>query len=44
VSENDQKLIHGDSVRLSKNNQLIAIGKFDSEQHKIHPEVVIGPS
>jgi len=43
LKDNDLQLTNGDPVRLSRNNQLIAVGKFDSEQSTIHPEVVLGP-
>jgi tRNA U55 pseudouridine synthase TruB len=42
LKDNDLQLTDGDPVRLSRNNQLIAVGKFDSEQSTIHPEVVLG--
>ena len=41
VSEKDRQLNHGDSIRLSRNNELIAVGKFDSERMVIHPSVVL---
>lgn len=33
-------LSDGDQVRLSRNNQLLAVGKFDSARDAIHPSVV----
>lgn len=42
LSENEQQLSHGDSIRLSRSNELIAVGKFDSERMVIHPSVVFG--
>lgn len=42
MSENDQQLSHGDSIRLSRSNELIAVGKFDAERMVIHPSVVFG--
>jgi tRNA pseudouridine55 synthase len=42
LKDNDLQLTNGDPVRLTRNNQLIAVGKFDSEQSTIHPEVVLG--
>jgi hypothetical protein len=33
-------LIDGDPVRLSKDNQLVAIGKYNAEQRTIHPAIV----
>lgn len=41
LSENDQQLSHGDSIRLSRSNELIAVGKFDAERRTIHPSVVL---
>ena len=40
INDNDLSLSDGDPVRLSKNNQLIAIGKYNAEQRAIHPTVV----
>jgi len=37
----DEQLTDGDPVRLSKDNQLIAVGKFDAQQRTIHPSVVL---
>ena len=42
LSENEQQLSHGDSIRLSRSNELIAVGQFDSERMVIHPLVVFG--
>jgi tRNA pseudouridine55 synthase len=42
LNDNDLTLNDGDPVRLSKDNQLIALGKFDAEQVTIHPDVVLG--
>ncbi len=44
LTDNDQQLSDGDPIRLSKNNQLIAVGKYKGEQRNIHPEVVLRPS
>ena len=41
LKDNDQKLSGGDPVRLSQNNHLVAVGKFDSSRGAIHPEVVL---
>jgi tRNA pseudouridine55 synthase len=41
VTGNDQQLSNGEPIRLSRNNQLIAVGKFDSERAAIHPAVVL---
>jgi tRNA pseudouridine55 synthase len=43
VNDSDPQLRDKDPVRLSRNNQLIAIGKYHAEQRTIHPEVVLGP-
>jgi tRNA U55 pseudouridine synthase TruB len=40
--DHDVTLSDGDPVRLSKDNQLIAVGKIDVERRTIHPEVVLG--
>jgi tRNA pseudouridine55 synthase len=42
LNDNDLRLSDGDAVRLSKDNQLIAVGKFDTQQVTIHPDVVLG--
>jgi tRNA pseudouridine55 synthase len=42
MNDNDQTLSDEDPVRLSRNNQLIAVGKYNAEQRTIHPEVVFG--
>ncbi|HYV24741.1 MAG TPA: tRNA pseudouridine(55) synthase TruB [Pyrinomonadaceae bacterium] len=34
-------LTDGDAIRLSLNNELIAVGRFDASQSVIHPEVVL---
>jgi len=44
LNDNDWSLSEGDPVRLSKDNQLIAIGKFDSERRAIHPGIVLATS
>jgi len=44
MNENDRQLSVGDPIRLSRNNELIAIGKLDSEHRTIHPEVVLATS
>jgi tRNA pseudouridine55 synthase len=36
-----QSLTDGDAVRLSLNNELIAVGRFDASQGVIHPAVVL---
>lgn len=41
LNENYLSLRDGEPVRLSKNDQLIAVGKFDAEQRKVHPGVVL---
>jgi tRNA pseudouridine55 synthase len=41
MNNNDLTLSDEDPVRLSRNNQLIAVGKFDSERRAIHPMVVL---
>ena len=41
LNENGPQLSHGEPVRLSRNNQLIAVGRFDSERSVIHPAVVL---
>ena len=41
MSANDLTLSDEDPVRLSRNNQLIAVGKFNSERGVIHPSVVL---
>ncbi len=43
LKDNELTLSDGDPVRLSRNKQLIAIGKYNAERHAIHPEVVLGP-
>lgn len=40
-NDKNLKLTDGDPIRLSKDNQLIAVGKFDAEQRTIHPAVVL---
>jgi len=40
VSSNQHQLSDGEAVRLSKDNQLIAVGRFDSERGAIQPSVV----
>jgi tRNA pseudouridine55 synthase len=35
------QLSDGDPIRLSRNNQLIAVGKFNAERSEIHPTVVL---
>jgi tRNA pseudouridine55 synthase len=42
LNDNDLRLSDGDPVRLSKNNQLIAVGKYGTAQRTIHPDVVLG--
>lgn len=42
LNDNDLTLSDGDPVRLSQDNQLIAVGKFDAQQRTIHPDVVLG--
>ena len=37
----DEQLNDGDSIRLSRNNELIAIGKFERGEGVIHPAVVL---
>jgi len=37
-----QSLTDGDAIRLSLNNKLIAVGRFDASQSLIHPGVVLG--
>ena len=37
-----QTLTDGDAIRLSLNNELIAVGRFDATQGVIHPAVVLG--
>jgi predicted RNA-binding protein associated with RNAse of E/G family len=34
-------LIDGDAIRLSLNDELIAVGRFDATQSVIHPAVVL---
>ena len=41
VNDNERQLSNGDPVRLSRNNELIAVGKFDSDRQAIHPAVVL---
>jgi tRNA pseudouridine55 synthase len=41
LNDNDRTFHDGDSVRLSQNNQLIAVGKFDAQQRTIRPWVVL---
>ena len=41
-NDKNLKFTDGDPIRLSKDNQLIAVGKFDAEQRTIHPDVVLG--
>jgi tRNA U55 pseudouridine synthase TruB len=41
MKDNDLTLGDEAPVRLSRNNQLIAVGKFDSERRAIHPAVVL---
>ena len=41
LNDNDLTLSDGDPVRLSKDNQLIAVGRFDGQQRTIHPAVVL---
>jgi hypothetical protein len=36
-----RQLNDGDSVRLTKNDELIAVGRFDGERRVIHPVVVL---
>jgi tRNA pseudouridine55 synthase len=43
LNDNDLTLSDGDPVRLSKDDQLVAVGKFDAQQVTIHPDVVLGP-
>ena len=38
------QLNDGDSVRLTKNDELIAVGRFDGQRGIIHPGVVLGTS
>ncbi len=44
LNDNDLRLRDGDPVRLSKDNQLIAVGKIDAAQGIIHPRIVLGTS
>ena len=44
LNDNKLTLTDGDPVRLSKDNQLIAIGKYKVDRSEIHPEVVLHPS
>ena len=44
VNDNDLNLSDEDPVCLSRNDQLIAVGRFDSGRSVIHPAVVLGPS
>ena len=37
-----QSLTDGDPIRLSLNNELIAVGRFDASRAVIHPAVVLG--
>jgi tRNA pseudouridine55 synthase len=39
--DEQQTFTDGDAIRLSLNNELIAVGKFDASQSVIHPEVVL---
>ena len=41
LNDKEVTLSEGDPVRLSKDNQLIAVGKFDAQQCTIHPSVVL---
>jgi tRNA pseudouridine55 synthase len=40
MNDHDLSLSDGDPVRLSKDNQLVAIGKYNAEQRTIHPAIV----
>jgi tRNA pseudouridine55 synthase len=42
LNDTEPTLSDGDPVRLSKDAQLIAVGKFDRERGLIHPAVVLG--
>jgi len=41
MNDNDQTLSDEDPVRLSRNNQLIAVGKYKADRNEIHPDVVL---
>jgi tRNA pseudouridine55 synthase len=42
LEDNDLQLTNGDPVRLARDDELIAIGKFERERGVIHPAVVLG--
>jgi tRNA pseudouridine55 synthase len=42
--DNQLRLSEGDPIRLSKDNQLIAVGKIDAEQGTIRPAIVLATS